>query len=431
MKDTTKQFNDETAECLNSRKTSAKASSVEYIHETDLSSNDDVFPGCRTKGLMFFIQHPDSQWQKFIKSLRLPAKAKMATFIIGITFAVIFVGCDTMIEEMDSTVESGWDWENVNPESQDIDSEYLEQMDEYIANNDLSIHSIIIYKNGTIPFEEYYEPFNEINLHNLKSTSKGIISALTGIALEEGFINNLDESIFTYLSGYNVDTTGKSGITIRHLLTMTSGLEWNENNLNSMYTFFVSKRIVKRTLKLDLIEEPGTTFNYNTGLTHLLSAIISEASGMSTLEFAQEYLFDPLEIENIQWDTDKEGYHIGGSELYLTTRAMTKFGVLYLNGGEYDGNQIIPRDWVSESTTTQVEGSSFGSEIQYGYLWWLDIENPLFTYIEDDSRYLAMGARGQRIFIHPELDAVVVITAEQKDESQCDILIRDYIIPAL
>ncbi|HKK64105.1 MAG TPA: serine hydrolase [Bacteroidales bacterium] len=361
---------------------------------------------------------------------RSKKNTKKGMFLIGLTFTVMFASCDKMIEEMNPVVESQWDWENVSPESQDIDQEYLDQMNEYIESNNLGIHSIIIYKDGTIPFEEYYDPFNEVSLHNLKSTSKGIISALTGIALDEGFIDNIDESIFTYLSDYDVDTTGKSGITIRHLLTMTSGLKWNENNLNSMYTFFVSKRIVKRTLNLPLIEEPGTKFNYNTGLTHLLSAIITEASGMSTLEFAENYLFEPLEIENIEWDTDREGYYIGGSELFLTPRAMTKFGVMYLNEGAYQGRHILPAEWVSESTTTQIEGSSFGADIKYGYLWWLDIDNPLFTYLKDDKRILALGVRGQRIFIHPERDAVVVITAEQRDESQCDILIRDYIMPS-
>jgi CubicO group peptidase (beta-lactamase class C family) len=352
-------------------------------------------------------------------------------YIAGLSLAVLFTGCDKMFEELNPPAESEWPWENVSPESQDISSEDLERMVEHIENNNLAIHSMIIYKNGTIPFEEYFEPFNETSLHNLKSTSKGMISALTGIALEEGYIESLDESIFSYLSGYDVDTTGKSDITIRHLLTMTSGLKWEENNLNSMYTFFVNKRIVKRVLDLPLVAEPGTTFNYNTGLTHLLSAIITEASGMSTLEFAQTYLFEPLEIDNIQWDTDREGYYIGGSELFLTPRAMTKFGVMYLHDGEYMGRQIVPEDWVIESTATQIKGSSFGANIQYGYLWWLDIGNPLFTYLEDENRFLAMGARGQRIFIYPELDAVVVITADQRDESQCDILIRDYILPAL
>lgn len=362
---------------------------------------------------------------------RIQIEMKKRIYIVGLILAVIFTSCEKMIEDLSPDAESGWPWEKVTPESQDIASEDLDNMVEHIEDNKLAIHSVIIYKNGTIPFEEYFEPFTNEALHNLKSTSKGIISALTGIALEEGYINSLDEGIFTYLSDYDVDTTGKSNITIRNLLTMTSGLEWDENNLNSMYTFFVNKRIVKRVLDQSLVNEPGTTFNYNTGLTHLLSAIITEASGMSTLEFAQKYLFEPLEIENIQWDTDREGYYIGGSELFLTPRAMMKFGVMYLNDGEYQGRQIVPEDWVIESTTTQMEGSFFGANIEYGFLWWLYIDNPLFTYLEDENRFLAMGSRGQRIFIYPELDAVIVITSDQRDESQCDILIRDFILPAL
>jgi len=362
---------------------------------------------------------------------RMNIEMKKYVYILALPFVMMLAGCDKMFEELDPPSESDWPWESVTPGSEDISSTELEQMEEYIESNNLSIHNIIIYKNGTIPYEAYFEPFDNQSLHNLKSTSKGVISALTGIALEEGYIQSLDEKIFTYLTGYDVDTTGKSGITIRHLLTMTSGLKWEENNLNSMYTFFVNKRIVKRVLDLPLVDDPGTKFNYNTGCTHLLSAIITEASGMSTLEFAQKYLFEPLEIENIQWDTDREGYYIGGSELFLTPRAMTKFGVMYLNGGAYMGRQIVPEDWVFESTTTQVEGTSFGADIQYGYLWWLDIGHSLFTYLDGEERFLAMGARGQRIFVYPERDAVVVITSEQRDESQCDILIRDYIMPAL
>lgn len=353
------------------------------------------------------------------------------TIIAGLTLTVIFTGCDKMMEEVDPVADSEWPWEKVSPESQGIRTGDLDLMAEYIDSENIAVSSIIIYKNGTIPYESYFEPFNEGMLHNLKSTSKGVISALTGIALNEGYIESLDESVLSYLTEYEVDDTAKAAITIRHLLTMTAGLEWNENDFNSMYTFFVNKRIVKRVLDQPLEADPGEKFNYNTGLTHLLSAVITEASGMSTLEFAEKYLFEPLDIQNVQWDTDRAGYYIGGSELFLTPRAMMKFGVMFLQNGAYQGHQIVPEDWVNASKTTQVEGSFHGADIQYGYLWWLDVGNPLFTYLEDADKYLAMGARGQRIFIAPEQDAVVVITADQRDDSQCDILIRDYILPVL
>jgi CubicO group peptidase (beta-lactamase class C family) len=306
----------------------------------------------------------------------------------------------------------------------------------HIDSNNIAVHSIIIYKDGTIPLEAYFGPYNENTSHNMKSTSKGVISALVGIAVREGYIESLDESVLSYFPEYEADNIEKRDITIRDLLTMSAGLKWRENDFNSMYTFFVSKRIAKRVLKQPLVTEPGSTFNYSTGLTHLLSVIVSRASGMSTRQFAQEFLFSPLGIHNVQWEVDRKGYHIGGSELFLTPRAMTKFGVMYLQGGVYSGRQIIPAEWVRESTTTQIEGSFHGARIRYGYLWWLDIGNPLFTYldeenIDDEQAFLAMGVHGQRIFVHPELDTVVVITADQADESQCDILIRDFILPAL
>ena len=109
---------------------------------------------------------------------------------------------------------------------------------------------------------------------------------------------------------------------------------------------------------------------------------------------------------------------------------MTNFGVLYLNGGEYAGRQVVPEPWVRESTTTQIQGTFHGASVDYGYLWWVDVGNPLFTYINDAGDVLAMGVHGQRILVSRSLNAVIVITADQADESQCDILIRDYILPA-
>jgi CubicO group peptidase (beta-lactamase class C family) len=356
-------------------------------------------------------------------------------WVLGTIMALVLMGgltgCNTMRGEHMSVSDSAWPWEEVSPESQGIRSEDLQRMVAHIDENNLAIDSVVIYKNGTIPFEAYFEPYNAGVSHNMKSTSKGVISALVGIALHQGFIESLDDSVLSYLPDYESDDAGKAEITIRDLLTMSSGLKWNENDLNSMYTFFVSKRITERVLNQPLVDEPGTQFNYSTGLTHLLSAVIAEASGMTTLDFAQEYLFNPLDIHNVQWETDRDGYHIGGSELFLTPRAMTKIGVMYLQEGEYAGRQIVPREWVHESTTPQITGSFHNTPIAYGYLWWIEIGNPLFTYLEQEGAFLAMGVHGQRIVILPEHDTVVVITADQGDASQCDILIRDFILPAL
>ena len=352
-------------------------------------------------------------------------------YFVGLLIAVITTGCNTMYGQDASGTEPGWPWQTVSPDSQGIGPEDVARMVEHIEAENLAIHSVIIYRNGTIPVETYFEPYTASTSHNMKSTSKGVISTLVGIALREGFIESLDEPVLSYFPEYEADDAGKLDISIRDLLTMSAGLKWHENDLNSMYTFFVSKRIAGRGLKQPLVDAAGSRFNYNTGLTHLLSVIVSRASGMSTMEFAQEYLFGPMDIRNVQWDTDRDGYHIGGSELFLTPRDMKKLGVLYLNDGTYEGRQVVAADWVRESTSTQITGLFHGAQVEYGYLWWLKVGNPLFTYLDDEEAFLAMGVHGQRILVLPESDTVVVITADQEDESQCDLLIRDFILPAL
>lgn len=358
-------------------------------------------------------------------------RKRIARTVVGVLVATVTLGCNTMYGEEGQITDEDWPWEAVSPESHGIGSEEMTRLLEHVEHNNVAVHSIIIYKDGTIPVELYFEPYGAAVSHNIKSTSKGVIATLVGIAVREGFVESLDESVLSYFPEIEVDDSGKREITIRDLLTMSAGLKWSENDLNSMYTFFVSKRIARRVLNQPLVEEPGSRFNYSTGLTHLLSVIVSRSSGMSTLQFAQEYLFGPLDIHNVQWETDRDGYHVGGSELFLTPRAMTKLGVLYLQNGVYSDQQVVPADWVRESTATQIEGSFHGADVDYGYLWWLAIGNPLFTYLDEEAAFLAMGIHGQRILVLPERNTVVVITADQRDESQCDLLIRDFILPAL
>ncbi len=353
--------------------------------------------------------------------------AKLALVVV---LAVVAMGCNK-IRGVERSAGTPLDnFESTTPESAGVQSEKLEEMLEYIDANDIEVHSIIIWRNGTIPFEMYFGDYNRNVSHNLKSTSKGVISALIGVAVDRGMID-LDDRVTDYFPEYQLSDPRKSQITVKHLLTMTAGLKWNENDLNSMYTFFVSGNIARRVLNLPVVEDPGAEFNYSTASTHLLSAILSRATGMSTLEFADQYLFEPLGIENVMWETDRAGDYVGGSELFLTPRAMAAFGILYLNGGQFNGRQIIPRKWVEVSTSPQIEGVFHGAAVEYGYLWWLRIDNPLFEYIDDDDSYLALGVHGQRILIDQDQNAVVVITANEAEEMKCDLLLRDFIVPAI
>ncbi len=334
------------------------------------------------------------------------------------------------------TNETDKEWNITSPESQGMISDMLIDMIEHIKENQYNTHSILIHRNGHFVFEAYFHPYDKSTSHNLKSTSKGVISALVGIAIREGFIDNLEQKVYNFFPEYTDDNTNESKleIKIKHLLTMTAGLKWTENDIKSMLTFISGQRI-KNILRLPLIETPGTTFNYNTGLTHLLSGIITKSSGMSTLEFANKYLFENLNIHNVQWSKDYEGYYIGGSELFLTPRAMLKFGLLYLNNGRWNEKQIIPEEWVEKSISTGTEGNFHGINIDYGYLWWLDINSPIFYFNSENDinkkDFLAMGVHGQRIYVNRNLNLVVVITADEHDESRCDKLIKDFIIPSV
>ena len=231
-------------------------------------------------------------------------------------------------------------WLSTTLEEQDMDSSDLAGMYDYIEAYDLDVHSVVIIKNGYIVEETYpSDSYKQNTLHTIYSCTKSITSALIGIAIDQGYISGLDQKVLDFFPDReiaNLDTQ-KQSITIEHLLTMTSGMEWDEwtipyidaqgnwNLQNSLAQMDYSEDWVQYVLDRPLVDEPGKVFNYNTGTTHLLSAIIHQATGRTTRDFAQEYLFDPLGITEINWPTDPQGIFEGGNALALKPRDMAKF----------------------------------------------------------------------------------------------------------
>ena len=297
--------------------------------------------------------------------------------------------------------ESPVAWGRSTPEDQGVDSLELIRILSLIREQNLDIHSVLISRNGRMLAECYVHPYDKDMLHNVKSVSKSIMSALTGIALREGFIADLDQTVDEFFPQYFGENPGdrRREITLRHLLTMTAGLDLDENGPIES-EIYSSDDWIAATLARPLVENPGDRFNYSTPLSHVMSGILSDTSGMSLLASAQRYLFEPLGIHNAQWSSGPQGYSFGGAELFLTPRAMAKFGVLYLNQGRWQDVQIVPAEWVEESTAYQVEVSEQGNE-QYGYWWWR----------RPDGRYHARGWGGQTISIKPDLGLVTVTTA--------------------
>jgi CubicO group peptidase (beta-lactamase class C family) len=275
------------------------------------------------------------------------------------------------------------------------------------------LQSLLVNYKDNLVGEEYFNGGQRETTFQVRSVTKSIVSILIGIAIEKGLIAGTDLSIIEELSTYQNENNQNQGldlITIEHLLTMSSGFEWNEMNGNAYSQWIYSQDKINYVLEKQIIYVPGDVFNYNSGTSHLLSVILAQASGQSTLEFANQYLFDPLGINNVSW-REIGGYNNGGSDIQIKARDLIKIGELYLNNGMYDGTQIVSSNWVNESITSKImTGRSFyGSE--YGYLWWL--EN--FSGIEC---FYAMGYGGQFLFVLPELELIIVANSNPGTSGQ-------------
>ena len=182
---------------------------------------------------------------------------------------------------------------------------------------------------------------------------------------------------------------------------MSAGLQWKDKG-STHWDKYSNPEWLKLTIQLPQILDPGTYFNYNTTLAHILSVILSKTTNMSALEFANENLFKPLGIKNVKWERDPDGYNIGGFGLSMTARDLAKFGYLYLNNGYWSNSSIVPEHWVKESTKKHKE--VYGA-LGYGYLWWT--QN-----VDGSHSYKAWGRGGQFIVVVPDLDLVIVITSD-------------------
>lgn len=312
-------------------------------------------------------------------------------------------------------------WRRATPEEQGLDPAILGQMLISIADQQLNIDSLLVVRNGYIVLEKYYPLYEQDTLHELYSVTKSIVSTLVGIAIEEGYINSVDDPVMNYFPGKSVqnDSTQKHSLTIKNLLTMSSGLEWDFDEMVSNPDW------VQYTLDQPIYIEPGKEFSYNSGNAQVLSAILQDASGMDTRTFAQQYLFDPLGIDHYRWQRDITGIPKGGWGMAMTPRDMAKLGYLYLRNGVWDGKQIVPAAWVAASTQryVQVQEPLEPWDLYLGYMWW----------IHENGIYAAQGMKGQFIYVIPDLDIVVVITADIPDSRyhEPQLLIRNYIIPAV
>ena len=307
-----------------------------------------------------------------------------------------------------------------------MDSLKLAEMLDAIRSGEPNIHSILIIRHGVLIMEAYFDPFHAEAPHELASCTKSVTSALVGIAIDKGLMKGASQPAYELFPEVILDDERKQEITVENLLTMTSGLEWPEweheyrSPVNPYSATTYMPDSAQYFFDQPLIEQPGVKFNYNSGGSHMLSVMVSRAADMSTLEFARRELFTPLGISVVQWPKAEDGVNLGGSGMRLLPRDMAKFGQLYLQKGQWDGRQVISEAWVNASTQPH---SSPEAGMNYGYQWW----------IPQDKGYLAMGWGQQNIWVLPEQDLVVVITAGMKNDLLLPHakIIDQYILPAV
>lgn len=269
-----------------------------------------------------------------------------------------------------------------------------------------SIHSLVVWHNGSIIKESYFERGTSTTPHDVRSVTKSVISILVGIAIDKNYIQSVNQSINDFLQpiGYSL-TSEQKNITIKHLLTMSSGIEWNElTNVSEYNNWISSPDQVKFLLNRSLTSPPGKVFNYNSAALHLLSVIITQASKMNTLEFARKFLFEPLGISITKWEVDKQGYYNGGAGLNITPLDMIKIGRLEINKGLYNSTQIVSASWIENSISSIISTNNANPYgYYYGYGWWTG-SNSNFSYA------FANGWGGQFIFVVPSLNVIVSAT---------------------
>lgn len=266
------------------------------------------------------------------------------------------------------------------------------------------LQSLLVSHRDELVFEEYYNGTDPTRPANMKSASKSVISALVGLAIQQGYIESVNVPIATFFPEYfaGIDDDGKQRITVENLLTMQSGLETTSNRNYGRWV--LSDDWIGFALNQPLVAQPGTQMLYSTGSTHLLSAILTRATGMDTKAFAQQSLTSPLGYSMSYWSQDPQGIYFGGNDMEMTPRQMLRFGQLYLNNGEYNGAQVLAPEWVEISHRAHAR-SPRGQGRFYGYGWWLrDLAGMQVP--------VAWGYGGQLIFVVDELDLVVVATSD-------------------
>jgi CubicO group peptidase (beta-lactamase class C family) len=334
--------------------------------------------------------------------------------IVALMIAVS--GCKPSPPPAPSTSSIEWPtsgWRTCAPEEQGFDSVKLAEGLRAIRRSGLDLHSVAIVRHGVMVLDAHFYPYDGRAVHDQASVTKSVMTTLIGIAVDQGKLK-LDDPMLSFFPDRVVAnrSASKERVTVRHLASMSSGLDCtsadDEQTLKEMER---SPDFVQFVLDRKMTSEPGTRFVYCSPGMHLLSAILQKATGMAALDFARINLFGPLGIQNVIWPADAQGVNHGWGDIRLHPHDTAKIGLLWLRQGQWEGRQIVSREWVETSVKVQIRT---GRDDDYGYGWWITGEK---------GEYAAIGRGGQRIQVWPEINAILVMTGGGIDIDDIEPLI--------
>lgn len=320
------------------------------------------------------------------------------------------------LEAVEYAPLAGDDWKVSTPAEQGLDTMLVAEL--YLDAAEMeNLYGLLVVKNGYLIAEGYFNEGSVEQKARLQSVTKSYTSALVGIALEQGYLSSVDRKMMDFFPEVADQITDprKNQITIRHMLQMRAGYPWEETD-PALWEGLLSGHYLPLVEEFPLIADPGTEFHYSNLTSNWLGIIVARACGTNLKAWAEEHLFSLIAAEVGDWGMDRDGHNNGCADLHFSARDAAKFGLLYLNDGEYEGNRVVSADWVRESLQTYSENTNSGAptsgriglyfrDIGYGYQWWSARAG------EHHFNYAA-GHGGQLIVLLDELDMVIVATAD-------------------
>ncbi len=381
--------------------------------------------------------------------------------ILTLALAICLFSCDKKStnkaqpdDNYGAPIQTNDGWETAQPSQVMLRSQKLLEMLAYINGiQNHGVHAILIVKDGKLVFEEYFKgylwdiskpnfqgafvTYNMDTPHYLASVTKSVTSAVVGIAKDQNGFSDINDKIKIYFPEYSsILIDEKEKITIKHLLTMTSGLAWDESSTsyddpaNDVTQLFMQPDPVKFILMKTLTSTPGAQFHYNSGCTNILSDIVRKTIEQNFLTFADHNLFKPLGITNYQWDLLNPNYVFASGGLYLRPRDLAKIGYVFLNQGQWKGKQIISEEWIHQSITSHID-PQVSWATGYGYQWWIgSFQFDANVY----SCFFAAGWGGQYMFVFPQENMIVIFTCGyffSPTVIDSFRMVQEYILPAL